>query len=364
MYPQPPLYTAAAAAALNGGDGAGAVDARSPLRSPVFTASAIPAHRSFIDIKGADEWSPEGRARPGFFRGVSTVVCKLLSIVRPTVAVFGQKDGQQCIVVKSLVRDLNLMPLATSTAGGGDSPVPTGIIIGPTSRADDGLALSSRNAYLSPQQRAVAPAIYRALCHVQGALTGTEEGRALVEEARAAREAALARLAAGGRGSGSGDSGGAGSATLSAERAAQMAARAQAQAAGTSAQPASMHPILSRLLAEASDIILSARNPQAGDTTPGNEDAFFSSIDYLAFSDAATGVPITDLAHSTAANGAVMLSVAARMGGIRLLDNAMVIGGVDDLGEPYYPTDRDGVGGQGGVGGHAAPAGPRPRRYW
>jgi pantoate--beta-alanine ligase len=89
-----------------------------------------------------------GASRPGHFRGVCTVVLKLFTIVAPHVAVFGQKDFQQCAVIQRMVRDLNL---------------PVRIVSVPTVREFDGLALSSRNSYLSPEERAQAPVIRRAL---------------------------------------------------------------------------------------------------------------------------------------------------------------------------------------------------------
>ena len=90
----------------------------------------------------------EGAHRPGHFRGVATVVTVLFDLTRPDRAYFGQKDGQQVVIVKRLVRDLGLA---------------VEIAVCPTVREPDGLALSSRNVYLSADERAQAPALYRAL---------------------------------------------------------------------------------------------------------------------------------------------------------------------------------------------------------
>ena len=95
---------------------------------------------AFVDVGPLGE-RLEGEFRPGHFRGVATVVCKLLSIVRPDRAYFGQKDAQQCMVVEALSRDLNL---------GAE------IVVVPTVRDPDGLALSSRNAYLGEKERTAA----------------------------------------------------------------------------------------------------------------------------------------------------------------------------------------------------------------
>jgi pantoate--beta-alanine ligase len=95
----------------------------------------------------------EGRFRPGFFAGVATVVLKLLNCVQPRSAVFGKKDYQQLMVVRAIVRQLNL---------------PVAIVAGETVREPDGLAMSSRNAYLSAAERAEAPRLHRVLKEIAG----------------------------------------------------------------------------------------------------------------------------------------------------------------------------------------------------
>jgi pantoate--beta-alanine ligase len=93
-----------------------------------------------------------GRSRPGHFRGVTTIVSKLFHIVEPDVAYFGQKDAAQVAILRRMVRDLDL---------------PVEIAVCPIVREADGLAMSSRNAYLAPQQRKQALALYRALMRIQ-----------------------------------------------------------------------------------------------------------------------------------------------------------------------------------------------------
>jgi pantoate--beta-alanine ligase len=90
----------------------------------------------------------EGERRPGHFDGVATVVLKLFNIVQPDVAAFGRKDAQQCAVIERMVRDLD---------------VPLRLLFGETVRESDGLAMSSRNSYLSAEERKVAPVLHRAL---------------------------------------------------------------------------------------------------------------------------------------------------------------------------------------------------------
>jgi len=109
----------------------------------------------------------EGARRPGHFAGVATVVAKLFNIIQPDLAVFGRKDAQQCAVIERMTRDLDL---------------PLRLVFGETTREPDGLAMSSRNAYLSSDERARAPVLHRALRAGQEAVTHGIHDTAAVEQ--------------------------------------------------------------------------------------------------------------------------------------------------------------------------------------
>jgi pantoate--beta-alanine ligase len=135
---------------------------------------------TFVEVPGLGE-KLEGKTRPGHFRGVTTVVSKLFHIVDPDLAFFGQKDAQQVAIICRMVRDLNF---------------PLQVVVCPTVRESDGVAMSSRNAYLDPAHRQVASVLYRALMRVQALAEGGECCAATLAEAgrQVIREEPLARL--------------------------------------------------------------------------------------------------------------------------------------------------------------------------
>ena len=121
--------------------------------APTVDEMYPPGFATWIDVGDVTD-RLEGAARPGHFRGVATVVAKLFAIVQPRRAYFGQKDAQQVVVVRKMVRDLAL---------------PLDIVAVPTVRDTDGVALSSRNAYLSPEERRAAAVLPRALFAAEAA---------------------------------------------------------------------------------------------------------------------------------------------------------------------------------------------------
>lgn len=104
-------------------------------------------HATYVNVERVTSYL-EGKSRPGHFRGVATIVAKLFNVTRPHCAVFGQKDAQQVVVVKQMLQDLNF---------------DVEIVVGPIVREPDGLAMSSRNTYLTPQQRKEATVLFRSL---------------------------------------------------------------------------------------------------------------------------------------------------------------------------------------------------------
>lgn len=129
-----------------------------------FPGQAVESKGSFVSVTPVGEVL-EGRSRPTFFRGVATVCMKLFNVVAPERVYFGQKDVQQTVVIRSLVRDF-LMPIE--------------VVVGPTTRAGDGLALSSRNVYLGERRRGVATVLFRALRAAEEAYKGGGREREVV----------------------------------------------------------------------------------------------------------------------------------------------------------------------------------------
>ena len=146
-----------------------------PSVEEMYPAGAV----TWITVEGLSD-KLDGRSRPGHFRGVTTVVAKLFHIVEPDAAFFGQKDAAQVAVIRRMVRDLNL---------------PVEIVVCPIVRDPDGLAMSSRNAYLDPEQRKRALVLHRSLMRMQGLVDAGERdtarllaaGRAEFEEERSVR---------------------------------------------------------------------------------------------------------------------------------------------------------------------------------
>ncbi len=117
-----------------------------------------PRYQTYIEVEAVTK-RLEGAARPTHFRGVATVVAKLFNVIQPDRAYFGQKDAQQVVVIRQMTRDLNF---------------PVKVVVCPTLREPDGLAMSSRNVYLTPEQRRAAPALYRSLQAAEAAWRGGE----------------------------------------------------------------------------------------------------------------------------------------------------------------------------------------------
>lgn len=115
--------------------------------APEVSSMYPPAYSTYIIVERIADVL-EGKSRPGHFRGVATIVAKLFSITKPHVAVFGQKDAQQIAVIRQMIRDLNL---------------DIRLLVAPIVRESDGLAMSSRNTYLTPQQRSEAVVLSRSL---------------------------------------------------------------------------------------------------------------------------------------------------------------------------------------------------------
>jgi pantoate--beta-alanine ligase len=122
---------------------------------------------TYVTVEGLSE-KLCGRSRPGHFRGVTTVVAKLFHIVEPDLAFFGQKDAAQVVIIRRMVRDLNM---------------PVEIVVCPIVRETDGLAMSSRNTYLDPQQRKSALVLHRSLVRIEELFRRSERDSAKLIDA-------------------------------------------------------------------------------------------------------------------------------------------------------------------------------------
>jgi pantoate--beta-alanine ligase len=132
--------------------------------TPTAEVMYPPGYQTWVEVQDLTK-RLEGEVRPGHFRGVATVVTKLFNAVGPERAYFGQKDAQQAAVIRRMTRDLDL---------------PIQVVVCPTVREPDGLALSSRNAYLDPEERRAAAVLYRALTAARTAWqAGEQDGEAL-----------------------------------------------------------------------------------------------------------------------------------------------------------------------------------------
>lgn len=129
-------------------------------------ADLYPEPQGYFVEPPAIQHQLDGEFRPGHFRGVATVVLKLFNIIQPQTALFGKKDYQQLLVLRQMTQQLSL---------------PITIVGGETVRAEDGLALSSRNAYLSSEERAEAPRLYRVLGKIRAAIAAGERAYAQLE---------------------------------------------------------------------------------------------------------------------------------------------------------------------------------------
>ncbi|HZQ69502.1 MAG TPA: pantoate--beta-alanine ligase [Terriglobales bacterium] len=132
------------------------------LFAPATEEMYPPGALSYVTVEGLSE-KLDGRSRPGHFRGVTTIVSKLFNIIEPDVAFFGQKDAAQVAVVRRMVSDLN---------------IPVTVAVCPIVREPDGLAMSSRNRYLSPEERVSARALSQSLASVRGQFEAGERDAA------------------------------------------------------------------------------------------------------------------------------------------------------------------------------------------
>ncbi|MGZ8222422.1 MAG: pantoate--beta-alanine ligase, partial [Methylobacter sp.] len=135
------------------------------LFQPAVSEVYVPDAKTVVSVTGLSEWYC-GASRPGHFDGVATVVCKLFNVVQPDVALFGLKDFQQLTVIRTMVRDLN---------------IPVEIVGVETVREASGLAMSSRNGYLTAEEKTVAAKLYQSLCDARDAVLAGQQSYREIE---------------------------------------------------------------------------------------------------------------------------------------------------------------------------------------
>ncbi len=133
-----------------------------PSVAEIYSENAL----TVVSVKGISDLHC-GKSRPGHFNGVATVVCKLFNIVQPDTVFFGQKDFQQLAIIRTMVRDLN---------------IPVTIKSVETVRENSGLAMSSRNGYLSPDELQIAPALYQTLCNARREILAAHKRHRIIEQ--------------------------------------------------------------------------------------------------------------------------------------------------------------------------------------
>lgn len=318
---------------------------------PTGITQDVSAQRgAFIAVHGLSH-QLEGLVRPHFFRGVSTVVHKLLAIVRPTTLYLGQKDVQQCVVVRRMMTDL-LWHLDTN------------LVVGETVREQDGLAMSSRNVYLSQRDRKTAPRLYRALqaarqAYLAGEVRDAEEVKNICRRHLAPssangagqRESSITAAEIAGNSSATSTDGNSSirqngdvEEDLEIEYVSVADSVDLAEWVGDLPPPSTTTTSSSRTssstVGNATDARPDSGITPANDTVPTTTSSSSATTTARGEDGALDKQAVSDLQrHSKIA----ILSAAIRLGSTRILDNVLLDGSIDDLGLSTTTAELDGV---------------------